>query len=138
MSLEEEDASLKDLVTRTLHSTGVLGKIQAELRASVFLALEDEFNNKNIALINKETSKLLSSNEGSLAAALVYDFLQCLKLEFTQAVFGPESGMSSVWPLKERNTLQSQLKIDTSVGMLKLIFYFKFKKQIFLFIYRNE
>ena len=41
MSVVEEDTELRDLVTQTLENNGLLGKIQAQLRAGVFLALEE-------------------------------------------------------------------------------------------------
>nr|XP_045624640.1 centrosomal protein 43-like isoform X2 [Procambarus clarkii] len=110
---EEEDASLKELVTKTLHNKGVLGKIQAQLRASVFLALEDEFKDKNIPLVSASTRKLLATPEGSAAAALVQDFLQCLGLEFSLAVFAPESGHSVVWSFPGTEALTSNLNLST-------------------------
>ena len=41
MSGGDEDTELRDLVTQTLENNGLLGKIQAQLRAGVFLALEE-------------------------------------------------------------------------------------------------
>ncbi|XP_064913683.1 centrosomal protein 43 isoform X3 [Columba livia] len=38
----EEDTELRDLLVQTLESSGVLNKIKAELRAAVFLALEEQ------------------------------------------------------------------------------------------------
>lgn len=116
MSLEEEDSSLKDLVTKTLQNNGVLGKIQAQLRASVFLALEEEFKQKNIPLVDKWAQQLLSSREGTLAAALVQDFLQCLGLEFSLAVFSPESGHSAYWNFPGRQNIQGNLNLQGENG----------------------
>ncbi|XP_076040730.1 uncharacterized protein LOC143025010 [Oratosquilla oratoria] len=116
MSIEEEDASLKDLVTKTLQTSGVLGKIQAQLRASVFLALEEDFKEKDIPLLNVEGKQLLGSFEGSLAAALVYDFLQCLGLDFSLAVFGPESGHKAHWDFPGRDDIKSQLCLGRENG----------------------
>ena len=82
----------------------------------LLLIFNKYFFQKNIPLINKESSKLLSSPEGSMAAALVYDFLQCLRLEFTQAVFAPESGMTSIWSLAERQSLSNDLNLNSSTG----------------------
>ncbi|XP_069956469.1 centrosomal protein 43 [Cherax quadricarinatus] len=110
---EEEDASLKELVTKTLHNKGVLGKIQAQLRASVFLALEDEFKDKNIPLVSTSARKLLGTPEGATAAALIQDFLQCLGLEFSLAVFAPESGHSTVWSFPGTEALTSNLSLRT-------------------------
>lgn len=113
---EEEDASLKELVTKTLQSNGVLGKIQAQLRASVFLALEDELKEKNIPLVSESVKKLLGTSEGATAAALVHDFLQCLGLEFSLAVFAPESGHSTFWSFPGAEALSSDLSLNTDKG----------------------
>lgn len=37
----EEDTELRDLVAATLETSGVLGKIKAQLRANVYIALEE-------------------------------------------------------------------------------------------------
>ena len=37
----EEDTELRDLVATTLETSGVLGKIKAQLRANVYIALEE-------------------------------------------------------------------------------------------------
>ena len=39
---EEEDTELRDLVLGALNANGMLGKIKAQLRSSVFLALDDD------------------------------------------------------------------------------------------------
>ncbi|KAK7078087.1 FGFR1 oncoprotein partner [Halocaridina rubra] len=113
MSLEDEDTSLKDLVTKTLQNNGVLGKIQAQLRASVFLALEEEFREKNVPLVSPAVKQLLSTREGSLAAALVQDFLQSLNLDFSLSVFAPESGHSALWSFPGKDAILEDLRIDT-------------------------
>ena len=40
-STTEEDTELRDLVAATLENSGVLGKIKAQLRANVYIALEE-------------------------------------------------------------------------------------------------
>nr|XP_027212034.1 FGFR1 oncogene partner-like [Penaeus vannamei] len=112
MSVEEDDASLKELVTKTLQTNGVLGKIQAQLRASVFLALEEEFKDKNIPLVSASAKQLLATPEGVLAAALVHNFLQCLSLDFSLAVFAPESGHSTLWTFPGEDALSSNLNLS--------------------------
>ena len=37
----EEDTELRDLVAATLENAGILGKIKAQLRANVYIALEE-------------------------------------------------------------------------------------------------
>ncbi|GFR97827.1 FGFR1 oncogene partner [Elysia marginata] len=44
----DEDTELRDLVAQTLESNGTLGKLRAQLRASVFLALEDQENGQDL------------------------------------------------------------------------------------------
>ncbi|XP_047472055.1 centrosomal protein 43-like isoform X1 [Penaeus chinensis] len=112
MSVEEDDASLKELVSKTLQTNGVLGKIQAQLRASVFLALEEEFKDKNIPLVSASAKQLLATPEGVLAAALVHNFLQCLSLDFSLAVFAPESGHSTLWTFPGEDALSSNLNLS--------------------------
>lgn len=46
---------------------------------------------KNIPIVNQKTNQLLSTSMGKVAVSLVQDFLQCLNLEFTLAVFCPET-----------------------------------------------
>ncbi|KAF2362021.1 FGFR1 oncogene partner (FOP) N-terminal dimerization domain [Trinorchestia longiramus] len=105
-SVEEDDNGLKDLVSRTLSENGALGKIQAQLRASVFLALEDEFREKDVPLCNPRTKELLQTPAGSLAASLVHEFFTCLGLDFSLAVYGPESNLGAkLWDLHTRECL---------------------------------
>ena len=54
MSFEvEEDTELRDLVTAALQTSGVLGKIKAQLRSNVYLAIEGEDELK----VNKNSAK---------------------------------------------------------------------------------
>ena len=46
MSATDEDTELRDLVAQTLHQQGVLSKIKAQLRASIFLALDEHEQGK--------------------------------------------------------------------------------------------
>ncbi|XP_065057962.1 centrosomal protein 43-like [Rhopilema esculentum] len=87
----EEDTELRDLVAQSLEANGVLNKIRAELRASVFLALEEQDSLKNSNMVNHRLKNFLSTKEGVMAASLVQDFLSCFHLDFTMAVFDPET-----------------------------------------------
>ncbi|XP_074645270.1 centrosomal protein 43-like [Tubulanus polymorphus] len=89
----EEDTELRDLVAQSLENNGVLGKIRAQLRASVFLALEEQEHIQNKKpFVNQKLQKFLSTKEGCVVAGLVREFLEYFGLEFTLAVFDPESG----------------------------------------------
>ncbi|NXY02499.1 FR1OP protein, partial [Pteruthius melanotis] len=88
----EEDTELRDLLVQTLESSGVLNKIKAELRAAVFLALEEQEKVENKApLVNESLKSFLGTKDGRLVAGLVAEFLRFFNLDFTLAVFQPES-----------------------------------------------
>ncbi|KAM6991756.1 centrosomal protein 43 [Tautogolabrus adspersus] len=91
MSATEDDTELRDLLIQNLENSGVLNKFKAEMRAAVFLAMEeqDRLENKT-PLINENLKKLLNTKDGRLVAGLMVDFLQVFNLDFTLAVFQPE------------------------------------------------
>ncbi|XP_074541716.1 centrosomal protein 43 isoform X7 [Halichoeres trimaculatus] len=91
MSATEDDTELRDLLIQNLENSGVLNKLKAEMRAAVFLAMEeqDRLENKT-PLINENLKKFLNTKDGRLVAALMVDFLQVFNLDFTLAVFQPE------------------------------------------------
>uniref|UniRef100_A0A8C1A3Y6 Centrosomal protein 43 n=1 Tax=Cyprinus carpio carpio TaxID=630221 RepID=A0A8C1A3Y6_CYPCA len=111
MSATEEDTELRDLLIQNLENSGVLNKIKAELRAAVFLALEeqDKVENKT-PLVNENLKKSLNTKDGRLVAGLVTDFLQVFNLDFTLAVFHPE--ISTLNGLDSRETLSKELGIS--------------------------
>ncbi|KAL0714451.1 hypothetical protein Bca4012_021430 [Brassica carinata] len=87
-----EMMDLKTLVTRTLEKKGVLAKIRAELRASVFEAIEEEDrviqNNQVLppALLgscNDRARRLHASPSGRLLSALVCEYLDWAQLNHT-------------------------------------------------------
>ncbi|XP_070843957.1 centrosomal protein 43 isoform X3 [Chaetodon trifascialis] len=91
MSATEDDTELRDLLIQNLENNGVLNKLKAEMRAAVFLAMEeqDKLENKT-PLVNENLKKCLNTKDGRLVASLILDFLQVFNLDFTQAVFQPE------------------------------------------------
>ncbi|XP_039548622.1 FGFR1 oncogene partner isoform X2 [Pimephales promelas] len=113
MSATEEDTELRDLLIQNLENSGVLNKIKAELRAAVFLALEeqDKVENKT-PLVNENLKKSLNTKDGRLVAGLITDFLQVFNLDFTLAVFQPE--ISTLNGLDSRETLSKELGISES------------------------
>ncbi|XP_048343440.1 centrosomal protein 43 isoform X2 [Sphaerodactylus townsendi] len=113
----EEDTELRDLLVQTLESSGVLNKIKAELRAAVFLALEEQEKVENkTPLVNESLKKFLSTKDGRLVAGLVTEFLQFFNLDFTLAVFQPES--STINGLEARENLARDLGIIEAEGMV--------------------
>ncbi|RZF44725.1 hypothetical protein LSTR_LSTR000677 [Laodelphax striatellus] len=110
----DEDNQLHELVSQTLECNGVLAKIRAELRASVFLALEeqDAFKDKP-NLTNKALGDFVSTTEGALVICLVREFLQFFGLEFTVSVFDPETQLGRDYEYIERTDLAKQLRIKS-------------------------
>lgn len=97
-----EMMDLKTLVTRTLEKKGVLAKIRAELRASVFEAIEEEdrviANSKGLppALLgscNDRARRLHASPSGRLLSALVCEYLDWAQLNHTLKVYQPECNL---------------------------------------------
>ncbi|KAI3965071.1 hypothetical protein MKX01_014002 [Papaver californicum] len=97
-----EMMDLKTLVTRTLEKKGVLAKIRAELRASVFEAIEEEdrvIENENVvppALLgscNDRAKQLHASPSGRILTALVCEYLDWAQLNHTLKVYQPECNM---------------------------------------------
>ncbi|NXK59864.1 FR1OP protein, partial [Sylvietta virens] len=113
----EEDTELRDLLVQTLESSGVLNKIKAELRAAVFLALEEQEKVENKApLVNESLKSFLGTKDGRLVAGLVAEFLRFFNLDFTLAVFQPES--STLNGLDGRENLARDLGITEAEGVM--------------------
>ncbi|XP_077203848.1 centrosomal protein 43 isoform X2 [Paroedura picta] len=87
----------------------------AKLRAAVFLALEEQEKVENkTPLINESLKKFLNTKDGQLVAGLVTEFLQFFNLDFTLAVFQPES--STLNGLEARECLAQDLGIIEAEG----------------------
>ncbi|NP_001089813.1 centrosomal protein 43 L homeolog [Xenopus laevis] len=113
MSATEEDTELRDLLIQTLENNGILNKIKAELRASVFLALEEQEKTQNkTPLVNESLKKFLNTRDGRLVANLFTEFLQFFNLDFTLAVFQPEASLENAYD--DRNHLAKDLGIVDS------------------------
>ncbi|XP_052025878.1 centrosomal protein 43 isoform X3 [Apodemus sylvaticus] len=111
----EEDTELRDLLVQTLENSGVLNRIKAELRAAVFLALEEQEKVENkTPLVNESLKKFLNTKDGRLVAGLVAEFLQFFNLDFTLAVFHPET--STIQGLEGRESLARDLGIIEAEG----------------------
>ncbi|XP_063479739.1 centrosomal protein 43 isoform X5 [Symphalangus syndactylus] len=111
----EEDTELRDLLVQTLENSGVLNRIKAELRAAVFLALEEQEKVENkTPLVNESLKKFLNTKDGRLVASLVAEFLQFFNLDFTLAVFQPET--STLQGLEGRENLARDLGIIEAEG----------------------
>ncbi|XVF23728.1 hypothetical protein REPUB_Repub13aG0064800 [Reevesia pubescens] len=136
-----EMMDLKTLVTRTLEKKGVLAKIRAELRASVFEAIEEEDRviEKEESLppallgsCNDRAKQLHASASGRLLTALICEYLDWAQLNHTQKVYLPECNLQKdSWKaeLKDfsgkngydlnRNGDSAPLLLDVLEGFLK-------------------
>ncbi|XP_061610401.1 FGFR1 oncogene partner [Phyllopteryx taeniolatus] len=91
MSATDDDTELRDLLIQNLENNGVLNKLKAEMRAAVFLALEDQDRLENkTPLVNENLKKCLNTKDGRLVASLIVDFMRAFHLDFSLAVFQPE------------------------------------------------
>ncbi|KAJ4972195.1 hypothetical protein NE237_005294 [Protea cynaroides] len=97
-----EMMDLKTLVTRTLEKKGVLAKIRAELRASVFGAIEEEdhvIENEIgvppalLGSCNDIAKHLHASPSGRLLTALICEYLDWAQLGHTLKVYLPECNL---------------------------------------------
>nr|AFK38866.1 unknown [Medicago truncatula] len=107
-----EMMDLKTLVTRTLEKKGVLARIRAELRASVFEAIEEEDRviEKDQALppallgsCNDRAKQLHASPSGRLLTALICEYLDWAQLNHSLKVYLPECNL-------EKDSWKSELK----------------------------
>jgi FGFR1 oncogene partner len=136
-----EMMDLKTLVTRTLEKKGVLAKIRAELRASVFEAIEEE--DKAIekdeglppALLgscNDRAKQLHASPSGRLLTALICEYMDWAQLNHTLKVYTPECNLQpDAWKAElndfsskngydlNRNGDSGPLLLDVLEGFLK-------------------
>eukprot|EP00762_Andalucia_godoyi_P000404 ANDGO_03264.mRNA.1 Protein TONNEAU 1b len=94
--------NLKDLVIKTLESKGVLGRLKAELRSSVYNAIQAEADTENIKIAPSERAHALHSDADALfAAQMISEFLEFFGLQFSKSVFLPEVS------IKTENTLSA-------------------------------
>ncbi|XP_024013626.1 protein TONNEAU 1a isoform X2 [Eutrema salsugineum] len=136
-----EMMDLKTLVTRTLEKKGVLAKIRAELRASVFEAIEEEDrvieNNEGLppALLgscNDGARRLHALPSGRLLSALICEYLDWAQLNHTLKVYQPECNLQKdSWKSElgnfcsnhgyelNRNGESAPLLLDVLEGFLK-------------------
>ncbi|ONK77013.1 uncharacterized protein A4U43_C02F2210 [Asparagus officinalis] len=136
-----EMMDLKTLVTRTLEKKGVLAKIRAELRASVFEAIEEEdrvIENEDavppalLGSCNDRAKQLHASPSGRLLTALICEYLDWAQLGHTLKVYLPECNLQKdFWKAElrdfssrngyemNRNSESGPMLLDVLEGYLK-------------------
>uniref|UniRef100_A0A1Y1K7J3 FGFR1 oncogene partner (FOP) N-terminal dimerisation domain-containing protein n=1 Tax=Photinus pyralis TaxID=7054 RepID=A0A1Y1K7J3_PHOPY len=133
----EEDVELRDLVAQTLELNGCLPKIRAQLRASIFLALDEneEVQNKE-PLQNTKIKAQLESKTGRAMFCIVREFLEYFDLNFTISVFEPETYSGNGYQYEGRSQIIedlgiSQLNKDSNLPLLQqLIEIAQLKKNV--------
>nr|ACO15156.1 FGFR1 oncogene partner [Caligus clemensi] len=89
---EEEDEELLEIVTETLQRRGILGKLKAEIRSNVYLAMENRDQAlKRSRQCNSSLQDSISTSDGRLTLHLVREFLQFFNLKWTHSVFDVEA-----------------------------------------------
>lgn len=93
---------LKEVVTQTLEKKGVLAKIKAELRASVFEAIDEQGNSGGMgpagglaANVSERFHDIQGTELGPTVLHLIYEYLEWCQLDYTIKVFSPETGFES-------------------------------------------
>jgi FGFR1 oncogene partner len=119
-----EMMDLKTLVTRTLEKKGVLARIRAELRASVFEAIEDEDraleseDGASPALLgscNDRAKQLHASPSGKLLTALICEYLEWAQLGHTLKVYLPECNLPrGFWKSELREKFGLKIEADSN------------------------
>eukprot|EP00040_Diaphanoeca_grandis_P035143 m.220353 g.220353 ORF g.220353 m.220353 type:complete len:410 (-) comp33313_c0_seq3:98-1327(-) len=102
---------LKTMVVDSLKEKGTLGKLKAELRASVFFALDQRgyASPNDVArqppVTNPKLVEFSRSKNGRLVLDIVREFLQFFELGFTESVFVPEANLEGM-PFPGRDKLE--------------------------------
>ena len=88
---------LKNLVIQSLETNGVLGQVRAQLRSCVFKVIDnqDQVEQKRSSFHweNPKAKALRESKSGSLMAELIKEFLKFYRLDYTLAIYEPETNL---------------------------------------------
>ncbi|KAG2500100.1 hypothetical protein HYH03_001683 [Edaphochlamys debaryana] len=109
--------AIKQAVTQTLEKQGIIAQLKAQLRAQVFIAVEEYESASSTAGMSAKTSTparkaLLADPDGQLAIQLVLDLLDTCNFSFTKQVFHPELGPGA--PESGRQAAASKLGLRPS------------------------
>ena len=89
---------LKNLVIQSLETNGVLGQVRAQLRSCVFKVIDNqdqvEQRRSSFHFENPKAKSLRDSKDGSLMAELIQEFLEFYRLDYSLAIFKPETNLT--------------------------------------------
>jgi FGFR1 oncogene partner len=106
-------SNLTSIVTTALEARGVLGKIRAELRASVFSAIHEQQQSEPHGGMARP-ALLHQDSAGRVAAQLVLDLLQHCQLDYSYSVLVPEADLNET--SLDRGALAGALSLDAGTG----------------------
>ena len=110
---EEAGQNLTTILTTALESRGVLGRIRAELRASVFSAIHEQSGAAGSTDgLPATLQSLHHDNAGRLAAQLVLELLATCQLDYSLSVLRPEANLKS--ERTERASLAQSLGLTSA------------------------
>uniref|UniRef100_A0A5K4FC28 LisH domain-containing protein n=1 Tax=Schistosoma mansoni TaxID=6183 RepID=A0A5K4FC28_SCHMA len=107
----DEEINLKEALIRSLNEEGILPKLEAQLKAAVYLALEKHNYAEGIPLSNQSIRSLWSTEDGLIIASLLVDFMNMMKLENTLNVLMDEAQMKHL-ELLDRDKLMAILPTE--------------------------
>ncbi|XP_060519257.1 centrosomal protein 43-like [Cylas formicarius] len=122
MSVSEDDVELRDLLAQTLEKNGCMAKIRAQLRASIFLALDEDIKlSTQEPLQNREVRSYLETPEGQVMFCIVREFLEFFNLQETVAVYEAETYHGKVYNYESRQQIIQDvgLEEDSKVPLLQ-------------------
>ena len=98
---------VKNLLIETLDSKGILGQIRAQLRSSVFKAIDEQDNKYGFGFKweNPTLYKIIGSKLGILSAELIREFMESHRMDYSLSTFIPESSISPEKIKKEEQYL---------------------------------
>ena len=111
--MADPESSLTSLLTTTLEERGILGKVRAELRANVFLAIHEQHGLAGPKGPPAALTSLQADSAGRLATHLVLELMQACGLDYSLSVFGPEANVKGM--LAERGQLAEALGLKGGV-----------------------
>ena len=116
---DDSSTALTAILTSTLEARGVLGKIRAELRASVFTAIHDHQMAKGLGSAATAHASLHQDGAGRLATQLVLELLQTCQLDYSLSVLGPEANIKS--QPTDRAAIASALNLEAGASSEPLL-----------------
>ena len=108
---------LKNLVIQSLETNGVLGQVRAQLRSCVFKVIDNqdqvEQRKSSFHWENPRAKELRESQQSTLMAELIREFLEFYRLDYTLAIYKPETNLQGDI---DRSTLAAKAGFDNGVS----------------------